>query len=375
MLRKNVKEVKRLKEKELSAIFLIFLMLLTPFTNVHVFGNFMQQPKVFTQSFVKTVEIEGKKFELQGFSRVTQYSNGTKLVEVSITIENVSEHLPRLRINLTKIITPEELQAITKVKQSPITSSLPITSSSDEYASLPRERWDNIVFVLAPGNEYVWVKYDHDDNYVHYYPEMWNHLWEIPIGEYGNQKIHTHMAVSDVYDWYTETKSDEEIMEKYVKGTSLGIRIIGAVVAGYLTYAVGGLLGILLAIIASALAQIWAWLLELLGITNKAQWIQDVVQAEQGDGFFWTWGFHTTYLNGIIFRPPIIDIYSRSDIHRLLQHHRVGILFYQVREFYRTWGANRDSGSETYKVELWYKIWVPPGVFGTSADEFCWTPW
>jgi len=357
-------------KKELSTIFLSFLMVLTPFSNAYLFGNFMQQPKVFTQSFVKTVEVEGKRFELQCLGKVTEYANGTKLLEGSVTIENISEHVPRIRVNLTKVVTSEELQAIKEVKQSPVKSSLPITSSSDKYATLPMRQWDKIWFVLAPGNEYVWVKYDHDDNYIHYYPEMWNLPWVIAPGELGNEKLHTHMAVSDVYDWYTGAKSEEEIMAKYVKGTQLGINIIGIALAALITLKLGSsVLGIILDAVVAALVLLFNWLLEVLGISNKSQWIQNVVMAEQGDGFYWTWGFHTTGVDAWMIEPPIWyigpglswDVYRR-DLETLAQYHRIDVVMHETREFYRTWGSQRDASPETLTTELWYELTLPAGV-------------
>jgi len=347
--------------KSFGAIFLSFLMILTPFNTAYLFGNFIQQPKVFVQSFMKTVEVEGKKFELQGLGKVTQYSNGTKLVEGSIMIEDVSACIPRIRINLTKIVQPDEFStsSVYSIQSSPVQSYY--TGPLQEYA------WDNLYFVLAPGNSTIWVKYDHNNNYWRYYPREWNRGWEME----GAEKLHTHMAVSDVYDWKTGARSEEEIMRKYVMGTKLGVSIIGAGLVALITWQLGSsTLGIILSLVVSALVALFNWLLEVLGISNKSQWIEDVVQAEQGDGFFWSWGFHTKSVDAWIYDPLLPYIGSGLDpivlqeySQFLSQYHRIAVGFYEVREFYRTWGSQRDASPEIWNVELWYDVSVPAGIF------------
>ncbi|MGB9694120.1 MAG: hypothetical protein ACPLYF_04685, partial [Fervidobacterium sp.] len=151
-------------DKDASVLFLIFLMLLTPFTSVSLVGNAIQQPKVFTQSFAKSIEVEGKKFNLKGFGKVTEYANGTKLIEGSVTIENISEHIPKLRVNLTKVITAEELsfwRGETKRNERP-----PIYKENDHSTlttyTFNKERWDDLLFVVS--SPQIWIKYKHDDN-------------------------------------------------------------------------------------------------------------------------------------------------------------------------------------------------------------------
>jgi len=368
--------LKKVFGKEISAIFLSFLMILTPFNTAYVFGNFIQQPKVFVQSFRKTVEVEGKKFELQCLGKVTQYLNGTQLVEGSVTIENVSKCIPKLRVNLTKVVTPEELslwRGEAKINEkSPICSKDSFASSTITFT---KEIWDDLVFVV--NSPQIWIKYKHNDNYETYYPGMFNLPWELPPHvfyngkQYYNEKIHTHMSIDDVYDWYTGQKSDEEIMRKYVMGTKLGVSIIGAGLVALITWKLGGsTLGIILSLVVSALVALMNWLLEVLGISNKSQWIKDVVQAEQGDGFFWSWGFHTKSVDAWIYDPllpyigPGLDPIVLQEYSQFLsQYHRIAVGFHEVREFYRTWGSQRDASPETWNVELWYDVSVPAGIF------------
>jgi hypothetical protein len=346
--------------KSFDAIFLSFLMILTPLSNAFLVGNLIQQPKVFTQSFAKSIEVEGEEFNVEGFGKVTEYSNGTKLVELSATIENISAILDKIRINLTKIVQPNEFSAssVYFTQSSPVQSYY--TGPLQEYT------WDGLYFVLAPGNSTIWVKYDHNNNYWRYYPLEWNRRWEMQ----GYEKLHTHMAVSDVYDWYTGAKSDEEIMAKYVKGTRLGINIIGIALAALITLKFGSsVLGIILDAVVAALVLLFNWLLEVLGISNKSQWIQNVVMAEQGDGFFWSWEFHTTGVDAWMIEPPIWyigpglswDVYQR-DLETLAQYHTIDVVMHETREFYRTWGSQRDASPETLTTELWYELTLPAGV-------------
>ena len=85
-------------DKELSAVFLSFLIILTPFANVYLVGDALQQPKVSMETFVKTVEVGGKNFNLQCLGRITEYANGTKKLEFSVTIENLSKNIIKISL-------------------------------------------------------------------------------------------------------------------------------------------------------------------------------------------------------------------------------------------------------------------------------------
>ncbi|MEM2518583.1 MAG: hypothetical protein QXO49_06495, partial [Candidatus Bathyarchaeia archaeon] len=230
--------------KKLSASVLTLLMVLPPLTNAYLLGEIIQQPKVFTETFTKTVEVEGRRLELMGFGKVIEYANGTKLVEISVTVENICPIIPKMRINFTKAVAPEELSLMkseTKrdIRHPSVFSDQPVIGSG--YAgNLRKYLWDNnsIWFVEAPGNYTIYVKYDHNDNYETYYPYEWNRPWHIPIGMYGNEKLHTHMAVSDVYDWKVGARSRDEIMRLYL---GLG----GAAAGSFLGAFLGGALKLL----------------------------------------------------------------------------------------------------------------------------------
>lgn len=364
-------------------------MLLTPLTNTHALKNLIQQPKMHTESFVKTLEIEGRKYDLQFFGMVTEYSNGTKLLQCSVTVENICSTIPRIRVNFTKAVTSEELKTITAKKQSPI-----VLSSYE--GPLQEYTWDgNIYFVKAPGNYTLFVKYDHNNNYWRYYPSEWNRPWHIQIGEYGNEKLHTHMANGDLYLWKTDQISDEELFKKYLIEpgtheptlTPLGAAILGGL-AGGCVGGIGSILAgssnpliLLASVVAGILGAIFNWLLQQLAVP-KSQWIENVVEAEEhegvGDGFFWSWNFHTKYEDAWIYDPEMPYIGSGLDPRILQQYseylslyHRISVGVYQVREFYRTWGANRDASPETYNIELWLDLQnIPAGIFAQYGSIY-----
>ncbi|MEM4704498.1 MAG: hypothetical protein QXJ02_05455 [Candidatus Bathyarchaeia archaeon] len=102
------------------------------------------------------MEIEKEKFTLQGLEKVTEYSNGTKKLECSLTIQNICAMLAKIRINLTKVVSLEEFKALQK-------TCLPYKKEHNYELtfttnSLKKEQWDNLPFVLPPGNETIWVK-------------------------------------------------------------------------------------------------------------------------------------------------------------------------------------------------------------------------
>jgi hypothetical protein len=315
-------------------------MLLTPITNASFVGNLIQQPKVFTQSFLRTINIDGKKIDLQGFGKVTEYANGTTQIELSVTAENISTILPRIRINLTKTIQATEFSG------NPSSSATQTQSISGGYTGPLQEYiWDGFYFVLAPGNTTTWIKYDHNNNYWRYYPLEWNRWWEMK----GVQKIHTHMAISDVNAWIQGTMSDEEIHRKIVGGEALAMSIIGPTLGAILGYYIGGIYGLIVSLIVSALATLFAWLLQLLGISNKSQWIKDVVQYEQGGGFHWAWGFKTTYFGAVLLGGLPFE---QSPLSEGMRRYSATFLTRTVREFSRSWGMERDN-PETCSVEFW----------------------
>jgi len=349
---------KHLSDKHLVAAILSILMLLTPGANAYRYLSAINQPRVFSECSTKTMEISGEKIDFKRLSKVTYFSNGTVNVHFSITVENISKQIPRIQINYSKTVSPENTQ---NSKVSNIQS--PIGACYD--GPVREDEWDGLFSVLAPGNATYWIKYDHDNNYWRYYPFEWNEPWEME----GTEKTHVHLAASDVNSWISGTLTDEEMMGKIVSGESLAISIIGTVAAMAIGFAMHTIPGLILAIIVAVLAQIFAWLLEVLGITNHAQWIKDNVQLANDDGFVYYWGFKTIGVSGLIINPPIFNIHTPNDMHILLQYHRVKLLMVETREFYEAWGAERDTSPGIYTFQMSYTEFVNPGFFGiTDAD-------
>jgi len=357
--------MKHLNDEHLiAAIFLSVLMLLTPSANAYRYLSAIKQPRVFSECSMKTMEILGEKFDFKRFCTVIYYSNGTTDVHFSITVENISKQIPRIQINYSKTVSPDTQSSKVSNIQSPIGAY---------YTGPLQERdWDGLWSVLAPGNATYWIKYDHDNNYWRYHPFEWNEPWEME----GAEKTHVHLAASDVNAWISGTITDEEMMEKIVSGGALATRIIGTAAAMAIAFFMHTIPGLIIAVIVAVLAQIFAWLLEILGITNKSQWIKDNVQLANDDGFAYYWGFKTIGAWGLITNPPIFDIYGPNDMHILLQHHRVKILMVETREFYEAWGAERNTTSSgRYTLSMCYTTFVNPGFFGTTDYDYGYGQW
>jgi hypothetical protein len=310
------------------------------------------------------MEICGEKIDFKQLAEVTYYSNGTTDAHFSITVENISKQIPRIQINFSKTVS-------TDTQTSKVSESQGITQAS--YAgNLQEYRWDGLWSVIFPGNATYWIKYNHDNNYWRYYPFEWNQQWDMD----GIEKTHVHLAASDMDAWINQEISDEEMMGKIVSGGALATRIIGAAAATAIVFFMHTWVGLVIAIIVAALAQIFAWLLEVLDITNHPQWIKDNVQLVNNDGFAYFWGFNTINVLGWIINPPIFDIYGPNDMHILLKHHRVEILMAETREFYQAWGVERDTTSPgRYTFEMYYTYFVNSGEFGSADSDYGYNYW
>lgn len=335
--------------KTLTATFLTAIMLLTPFTTAKIFANAMNQPATYTNTLTKTVTIEGKTLQVNGMAIVADYHNGTKQVQLSIDIQGqLSKNVQRIRVNLTKTVSDTFTSNNAKTQTQ-------ITSEPYE-GPLKKQLIDGVLFVLAPGNYSIYVKYNHPDNYETYYPMEWNRHYDIQ----GVQMIDTHLSKIEVTDWINQQISDEQLWNNIITGTAVMAGLFGAFAAFF----ENPILGIMA--IISAIASLFSWLLQVLGITNKSQWIIDTVQAEQGDGWSWEWGFRTTSISGWILDPPIIDIRSEEDLYLIMQHHRIEVLLWETKEFYQLWGneLQNNASPATYTVETWMCLHVPSGTLG-----------
>lgn len=341
-------EEKEKMRKTLTVAFLSALMLLTPFTSAQLFANAINQPTIYTNTLTKTVAIEGRTLQVNGTATVIDYHNGTKQVRLSIEIQGVSEKVQRLRVNLTK--TVNDAQTLNNAENQQ-------TLTSEPYEGpLRKENIYGVWFVLPPGNYSIWIKYKHPDNYETYYPgELYRH-YDI-LGEEGF--VATHLSKTEVEDWINQEISDEQIWNNILTGAAVIAGVLGA-----LAYFFENPVLAVMALV-SAITALFQWLLEVLGITNKAQWIIQTVQAEPGDGWSYEYDFKTQSTYGWILEPPILDIWSEEDFCRIMQYHRIGVLLCETREFYHSWGSEFEAGAKTtLTTEACVYEYVPSGILG-----------
>lgn len=347
-------------------------MFSTPLTTAKWFGNFFQEPKVFTDSFNKKLEVDGKEFDSQYFSEITWYPNGTQTIHLSITIQNISEIFQKIRMNLTKTISSSELQNLkantekTQLTIQNLQSYAPTTLGNP--FDLNEELWDGLYALVAPGSPSYWVKYSHDNNLWRYYPILENLAnldvhWDMK----GEQKIHSHIARNTLQEWIAGNITDEEAMRRIIGTRDLIISIVGGIAISVLSYLyLEGLTGLIVGIIASAILSLILWLLSLLG-ESKTTWLINTVEAETNDGFCWSGNFHTSYFNA--YAKPIgwlslVNEYTAKSCAEILsRYHRIKLLCYEAREFQMSWGADRDASPQTYSTEMWYDLTVPAGIF------------
>jgi len=359
----------REKWRRLNAVFLCLLMFSTPLTSTQLMVRFFQQPKVFIDSFVSKIQVEGKKFDAFYYSKITEYPNSSKEIHLSITVENISKGLQKIRMNLTKIVSSSELKSSLEASKPEKSSTLDALESGNPY-DLEEELWDGLYAILAPGSEQYWVKYNHDNNLWRYYPWI-NNLTNLDVrwDLRGNQKIHTHIPRKVLQEWIAGNITDEEAMRRIIGTRDLAISIVGGIAISVFTYLyLGGTTGLIIGIIASIIISLILWFLSLIG-QSKTSWLINTVQAEAGDGFCWSWGFHTTSFDAFACEPLLgwlsyVNEYTaRSYAEILSQYHRLYLLCYETREFQMTWGSDRDGSPQTYTAEIWYNMVVPAGIF------------
>lgn len=176
---------------EIAVIFLSILILLTPSANAYryISLSLIQQPRIFTERSTKTIEISGEKIDFKQLAEMIYYSNGTTDVHFSITVENISEQIPRIQINFSKTVSADT--------QTSKVSNIQNTARACYEGPLQEKRWDGLYSLLSPGNATYWIKYNHDNNYWRYYPFEWNRQWDMD----GIEKTHVHLAVSDMNAW------------------------------------------------------------------------------------------------------------------------------------------------------------------------------
>ncbi|MBS7616765.1 hypothetical protein KEJ45_06165 [Candidatus Bathyarchaeota archaeon] len=361
----------REKWRKFSAAFLCLLMFSTPLTSSRLLAMVFQQPKVFIDSFTSKIQVEGNEFDALYSSEITEYPNGTKDIHLSITVENISEQFQKIRMNLTKSVTPSEIQNLKTNNPAQISSSAClqncIVGTGNPYG-LREETWDGLYALVAPGSDQYWIKYSHDNNLWRYYPILENLTnldlhWEMK----GTQKIHSHIGRQTLQDWIAGNITDEEAMRRIIGTRDLIISILGGAAISIFSYLyLSSLEGLIIGIVASIIISLILWFLSLLGV-SKTAWLINTVEAEMGDGFCWAWGFRTTYFDA--YCPDVgwldyLNEYSAKWASEILsKYHRLQLLCYEAREFKMTWGVDRDESPQTYTAELFYDMMVPAGIF------------
>jgi len=151
------------------------------------------------------------------------------------------------------------------------------TASYTTQTSFSKYRWDGISFVRAPGSSTQWVKYDHPDNFETYYPNQINNGYTLN----GYSKQHNHIA--------------QYVLEEAKRNANF----VG--IAGLLAAVIAALLGIpeLVSKIVAGILGLIAAIIALVGYV--IYWfINDIIQAERGDGWVWTWGYGKWVFWGIV---------------------------------------------------------------------------
>ncbi|MEM2912637.1 MAG: hypothetical protein QW146_09065 [Candidatus Bathyarchaeia archaeon] len=254
------------------------------------------QTKIYEFNYDALVNIDGKEYLMEGKLVVTEwYPNNTRKISVMGTLKTF--HIQASLTQFTRI----KLEEPRKV-----------------FGVFPNKyKWDNMWFLPQGENGTHWVKYTHDDNYDTYYPGQWCHPWRILPGQYGNTKHHIHFSYQQIQDWKKDV-SRTNVMLGFVFGGYAGVMSLFAVIQKSLQMYYG-----ILAVLAG--------LLEVY-LTYKGfemlWWIEDVVEAANGDGFCWYWEIKRYFYRAAFPKPG-----SRW--------YTVWLVCYT--SFWMSWGKERDS--------------------------------
>ena len=194
------------------------------------------------------------------------------------------------------------------------------------------------MFLPEGDNGTHWVKYDHDDNFDTYHPQEWYPHWNMS----GNSKMHVHLSYNEVQDWKTNIQRTTDILAGIFGGASGGIDLIIAV-AAFLGCSIPLVLPILGAIAGVLAVIVWA-----KGYQMET-WIEDVVEAENGDGWCWWWSVE---------RDSWYSFWMYYHCPWILRVHEI--------QWWQAWGAQRDE-PELIKVQWSIGIWHLPIGGGKNA--------
>lgn len=238
------------KGRIVLVMLLAFIVVPLPIYSPIITGNQLQTSEKITITVIQIYEGTIKKVQ-RDF-----YRNGVHIQQVNISgvINGIS----------VRIISPEyPADFISEGKVEDVHPCSP----------LPKKWDDSILWVLYPGNETIYVRRDHPDNYETYYPLQIN----TPYILKGDWRYYKHITVSMIDQW----KQENDI--------------------GGLAAAVGGVIVSLLAIPelgSKVVAGVLSVYLAILVVYNRSveYYLNWDLQTELGDGWVtiaktaWRWG-------------------------------------------------------------------------------------
>lgn len=337
------KREKMQKTEILTVTILITMISMAPFNNI--LWARPTKPTIIsrsTHSFDKSFEFDSVKYKVKFTIEYKVWSNGTAILDGNAS---ATVGLGKLCVRMKRVISLSSMK-----------------SSTVETSGLMRKNIWGLLFVLSPGNETYYVRYDHPDNYDTYHPLQWNKPWQ----RWGNPPYqhynHVHLSVQQVENLKDEEESKAEIMG-YIYAGIIGAStaVVSWAAAKFffpLLAAALGLsgtgAGVLIAIGLLALAGIFAlinqYAQEQCG--SLAEWVTDVVELVPGDGFMWWWDMKK-YIS-VYITPPLMDGYW-SNYGLWFTLHTV-----HMCEWKQSWGKDRlnatDYVSVSYDIPWKYPI-------------------
>ncbi len=136
----------------------------------------------------------------------------------------------------------------------------------DDYGTFSYYQWHGITMIKYPGSTKQGIHYEHPDNYYQYHPQQWNVDWSSDLG---NGYAMHHISQSRMYQ-AIQSNTIEFVISSIV---AAAIEIYGILI---------GLALLTAKAVAAALAII------VLYYSLVSLWLQFVVQAEQDDGWAYT---------------------------------------------------------------------------------------
>lgn len=283
-------------------------------------------------------------YEMNISAKFVRWANGTTRFE---GIGKAYVGGGTLRVNITKTVHPKPLKPI------PLSSRIHTLAGTDP---MPKTNIWGLLFVLHPGNYSHYVAYAHPDNYDTYYPGQVNRYWQ-KWGESPHEDVnHVHLNVSQVDGLESEAISHSNLLSliytgiagsSMVIGWALGSKIFPVLAAKLL--AMAGIVsatgvGIIVAIgllVVGIIWSLWCWDAQQQA-GSIAQWVQDVLRTDRGDGFMWWMNFRTWMY---LYLYPRVSLRQNWCMwFRRLEWHWC--------EWQQSWGSERETGIETIQTDF-----------------------